>query len=145
MPSKDSQKFSFATVAPIRDCAQFSKDRVGMKGLNPSLSCLEQQDQIARLAHLQLCALGPMLWASTETMHFRAMIRALLWGRYCAIVAEFQYNGLAEDLTLYSDRVHTTAPTTTPSTNTHPLIGYHCQWMQSFLCVCKSVTHSGGK
>lgn len=45
------------------------------------------------------------------------MIRALLWGRYCAIVAEFQYNGLAEDLTHWGGRVQASAP------HRHPLNG----------------------
>lgn len=77
-------------------------------------------------------ALSPaerVLWASTEAIHFRAMIRALLWGRYCAIVAEFQHNGLAKDLTHWGGRVQAPQPpstTTSRHTHTHTLTWWHC-------------------
>lgn len=75
----------------------------------------------------------PVLWASTETSHFGAMIRALLWGRYCAIVAEFQYNGLAEDLTHWGGRVQARAPAPQPPPWTHTL------WLDGIVCVCPAV------
>lgn len=82
----------------------------------------------------------PVLWASTETSHFGAMIRALLWGRYCAIVAEFQYNGLAEDLTHWGGRVTGQSPrTTAPSMDTHTLTWWYCLCMSCCLCVCPCV------
>lgn len=76
-----------------------------------------------------LCALDPeerVLWASSETSHFRAMIRALLWGRYCAIVTEFQYNCLAEDLTQWRRECRRQPPTATYYTDTHNITVLHC-------------------
>lgn len=78
----------------------------------------------------------PVLWPSTETSHFRAMIRALLWGRYSAIVAEFQYNGLAPDLTHWCGRVHAAAPHCNPlHERTHSDLIALSVFVQLFICV----------
>lgn len=57
------------------------KDAVKMRSLGASLSCVVQKDQAALLPHLELCTFtskASVLWASSETSHFRAMIRGLL-------------------------------------------------------------------
>lgn len=64
------------------------------------------------------------------------MIRALLWGRYCAIVAEFQYNRLADDVTHWGGRVEAVDPHCNPTTD-------ETLWLHRIDCVCggKSDVH----
>lgn len=117
----------------------FSRQSENWKVWVPVYHAWNKKTRLLRSLTSSSVSLGseePVLWPSTETSHFRAMIRALLWGRYSTIVAEYQYNGLAPDLTHWCGRVHAAAPHCNPlHERTHSDLIALSVFVQLFICV----------
>lgn len=78
------------------------KDAVKMRSLGASLSCVVQKDQTALLPHLELCTFTSKASCVVGVLRdesFQGRDKGSARGRYWAIVAEFQHNGLAVDPT----------------------------------------------
>lgn len=101
-------------------------------------------DCSARLTHLQLCTLGPVLWASTETSHFRAMIRGSALGKILLLCGwiSVQWAGCGSNTAGWQSTDY--SPHSNPlHEHTHTNSIAMSVYVQ-FLCMCKDVTLSGG-